>query len=253
MRLQRWLIVPDMQVPYHDKRSLAALEKYMAEERWDGVLYLGDFIDLDCISSHNKERLREVEGKRIFKDYEIANEILDRHQRIVRSKNKDAQFVLLEGNHEYRMERYIDANPQMEGMIEVELGLRLKERRIKWVRAWSKGDIYTIGKANFTHGQYTTQYHAAKMVNNYGDNIFYGHTHDVMTYSRVMRGRDKTIVGQSLGCLCQYELSYIKKNPTNWQQAFGVFYFMPSGHFTYYVPRIFNHKFVAPNGKIYEG
>ena len=91
------------------------------------------------------------------------------------------------------------------------------------------------------------------MVDYYGVNIFFGHNHDIQGFSKVNRGKNKTLVGQSLGCLCNYEQGYIQGNPTNWQQAFGIFYFFPNGHFTYYIPRIFNHKFISPEGKVYDG
>lgn len=253
MKVARWLVIPDPQVPYHDKRSLAAVEKYMADERWDGVIYLGDLMDFDCISSFNKENLRAIETKRLQKDYDIANEILDRHQKIVRARNRRATFVLIEGNHEYRVERLIDANPALEGLFEVPIKLRLKQRGFKWVPYWSKGDTYRVGRAVFVHGQYTTKYHAAKMVDAYGSSVFYGHTHDMMCYPRVHRGKEDLQVGQSLGCLCERDQAYMKGKPSNWQQGFGVFYFLPNGLYNYYTPRIIRHAFVAPNGKVYEG
>ncbi len=247
----RMIGLPDIQCPYHDEESLAAVEKYMAEEYWHEYLNFGDFMDFDCISSHNKNNLRQVEGKDLFGDYIIGNDILDRHQAIVRKNNKNASFTMLEGNHDYRVERYIEEFPQLRGSIEVEKGLELKERGFTWVRCYAKGEVYKVGKAYFHHGLYCSGMHAKKMVENFGVNIFYGHTHDVMQYSKVLWGKDRTIVGQSLGCLCDYEQSYIGSNPTNWQQAFAVFYFRPDGNFSYYVPRIINHEFVAPNGKVY--
>lgn len=247
------IVLPDMQVPYHDKRSMDAVEQFISKHKWDYYINLGDYMDLDCISSHNKNNLRAVEGKRIMKDYEAGNLILDRHQKIIQKKNPGAKFVLLEGNHEYRIERYIDANPQLEGMVEVEIGLRLEERGFKYVRCYKTGEHYTLGKANFHHGQYTSKYHANKMVDAYGDNIFYGHTHDIMCHPKVLKGKDKTLVGQSLGCLCDYEQSYIGKNPSNWQQGFAVFFFLPNGFFTYYVTRIFDHKFIGIDGVVYQG
>lgn len=251
-RITTAIVIPDLQVPYEDKKSLAAVEKYMAAHKWDYYINIGDFMDFDMISSHNKNNLRAVESRRILADYNKGNEILDRHQKIVKKNNPDANFVLIEGNHEYRVERYIDALPQLEGILEVEKCLNLKERGFKWVRSESKGELFNLGKANFTHGTYVTKYHAAKMVENYGVNIFYGHTHDVMAYPKVMRGKDKTIVGQSLGCLCDYNQSYMKGRPSNWQQAFGVFYFYPNGMFDYYVPRLFNNRFIGPDGKSYD-
>jgi hypothetical protein len=220
----------------------------MADHRWDEVVYLGDFMDFDLISSHNKDNLRAIAGKRLDAEYIYAGKILDRHQKAA----PKARFTLLEGNHEHRVERYIDANPVLEGKVEVETGLQLIKRRIKWVRFWSKGDSYRIGKARFIHGLYTNQYHSRKHVENYGENIFYGHTHDVQSYSKELQGADRTIVGQSLGCLCRYDQKYIRGKPTKWQQAIAVFEFFPDGYFTYNVIRIFKHRFFA-EGKTYKG
>lgn len=221
----------------------------MADHRWDEVVYLGDFMDFDLISSHNKDNLRSVAGKQIRTEYNYGGQVLDRHRRAA----PGAKFTLIEGNHDERIERYIDANPQLEGMLEMETGLQLRKRHIKWVRFWSKGEIHHIGKARFIHGLYTTQYHARKHAEAYGENIFYGHTHDIQCYSKELQGADKTIVGQSLGCLCRYDQKYMKGKPSKWQQGFGVFHFFPDGFFTYFVVRIFKHRFLSPEGKVYQG
>lgn len=242
------IVLPDMQTPYHDPKALAVVEKYMANHKWDIYLNLGDFMDFDCISDFNKNKPRLVEGKRLYRDYDIANEVLDRHQAIIRKKNPKARFVLLEGNHEERMVRYLDSFPQLEGLFEVPIGLRLEERGFEWIESWSAGKVFTVGHANFIHGQYINRYHASKMVDTYSEPIFYGHTHDMMCFPKLLKAQGKIIVGQSLGCLCEYNQSYMKGKPSNWQQGFGVFYFLPNGNFTYYTPRIIDHQFIGPDG-----
>ncbi len=244
-------MLPDIHTPYEDKRSLLAVEKMMADHRFDTYLLIGDFVDLDCISSHNKNNLRAVEGKRLMLDYQHAGEVLDRHQKIIRANNKQAEFVYIEGNHEHRIERYIDANPAIEGMFEVPTALEFGRRKIKWVPFWSKGAVHTIGKATFIHGRYTNDHHAKKHIQRYGCNVFYGHLHDVQSYSAEMMGEGNTLVGQSLGCLCLPQ-KYMQGAPDRWQQAFAVFEFFPDGLFTYNVVRIFKHRFIY-NGKVYEG
>lgn len=164
-----------MQIPFQDDASLVGVEKFMANHTFDELLYLGDFLDFDVISHFNKDSPRKKEKARLAKDYAIANKILDRHQKIIRKNNPKAKFTLLEGNHDWRIERYINEHPELEGLLEVEVGLKLKERKFNWVRCWEDGEIYKIGKAYFTHGLYTNQYHAAKMVNAFGTNIYYGH------------------------------------------------------------------------------
>lgn len=250
-KIRRVIILPDMHVPFHDVKTLKAVEKFMAAHVWDEYVNLGDLMDFDMLSKFNAEMLRLLEGRRIQEDYEHAGEILDRHARILRSKNPNCLMTLLEGNHDERVERLLNKMPQFVGLLEVEVGLRLKERGIKWVRSWTKGELYKVGKMYFSHGLYTNQYHAKKMVDNFGVNIYYGHTHDVMSIPRIMRGKDKTVEGGSLGCLCLPQ-PYMRGAPDKWQQAFGVAYVKPNGFYTMYVVKIFDHSFVGPDGVLYK-
>jgi hypothetical protein len=137
--LKTWLILPDLHVPYHDEKSLVAVERFMQSRKWDGWLCLGDFVDLDLISHHNLTNYREKEGQRILQQYKRADEILLRHERIIRGRNPQARMIWCEGNHEYRIERLIDEHPVLEGMIEPEIVLRLKERNIEYIKSWSEG------------------------------------------------------------------------------------------------------------------
>ena len=228
-----------------DLKTWESVKAYARTVRWDEVVLMGDFLDFNAISSHNKENLRSIEKQRIAKDYKVGNIILDEIQKICK------KVTLIEGNHEYRMERLINLYPALEGITEVEKGLRLEERGINFIKSWSKGDIYKVGKAIFIHGLYTNDAHARKTVPRYGTNGFYGHTHDVQSYSQELKGDNKTIVGQSLGCLCRYDLPYMHGRPSKWQQAFSVFWFRDNGFFNYSLVRIFQNSFIAPDGKFY--
>jgi len=249
--IQSVLVLPDLQIPYEDKKSLKAVERFMAAYRWDGVIYLGDFLDLDVISKYNQENLREREQRRLEADFAVGGEILDRHLKILRKKNPKVKVWLIEGNHEFRMHAYIDKHPELEGLMEVPIGLDLARRGIEWIPFWSKGAVLTIGHASFIHGVYANEHHAKKHADRYGCNVFYGHVHDVQSYSKVALGNEKVFVGHSLGCLCEREQKYMRGKPSNWQQAFGVFHFQKDGFFNYYVVRIFEHKFIAPDGLLY--
>lgn len=247
------IVIPDLQCPFEDKKSLAAVEKYMASSLWDEVIYIGDFLDMYPLASFNRNAMRKVEGKTVQKEYDAGNVILDRHQSLIRKRNPKAKFTFLVGNHEDRIRRYIDEFPQLEGILNIEIGLRFKQRGIKAVWCYPKGEVYSIGNAYFHHGLYTGQNPAKKMVENYGVNIFFGHVHSMETHSKVLWGKGKAVVGQSLGCLCRYDLDYVGQNPKSWQHGFGVFFFLPNGQFTYYTPRIFNGVFIGPDGVTYSG
>jgi hypothetical protein len=248
------VVLPDLHVPKHDAVTLAAVEKYITDERWDYLINLGDFMDWPFLHVRSKEKLREVEGERLMEHYDVGSEILDRHVKASRRKNDNCEFILLEGNHDYRIEVLIDANPTLEGLLEPERVLEFDKLGIKYVRSWSKNELFNIGNAHFHHGLYHNKYHAAKMAAVFDVPIFYGHLHDTQEYSEIKQGADKTIAAQSMGCLCKYEQAYLRGRPTRWQQAFGVFWFFPDGYFQHSVVKIFKNRFVGPtNGELYDG
>ena len=246
----------DLHCPFEDKRSLQAVEQYMADHSWDYYINLGDHLDYFSISRFNEEKPGLIEGRTIIEECKEGEKVLARHVQIIKKKNPKAELYLLEGNHEYRATDFALRSPQLRGIIEPEQVLKLEEKGIKYVKSWrNKNNVIRIGKAMFVHGSAVNQHHAKKMVESYEDNIFYGHLHDVNSFNKTSIGTGKTKVGQSLGCLCRYpeELDYTKGAPTNWQQAVTTFFFFPDGNFNHYISRIVEHRVVSPDGKIYQG
>jgi len=121
-------------LPFEDRKTMKAVEAYMADEAWDVYINLGDLMDFNCIARFNDGLPRRKMGQTLRKDYDYANEFLDRHLAAVRKKNGECRVVFLEGNHDERIERYADKYPEVEGVIEVEPALRLRDRGVEWVR-----------------------------------------------------------------------------------------------------------------------
>ena len=245
--MKKVLVLPDLQIYENngqidgiDLKTWSTVLNYVRRKRWDECILLGDFLDLNCISEHNFNNQRAIENQRVQKDFDAGNLILNQLQAAVKCK-----IVYIQGNHEYRLERLVNSMPSLEGSIEVEKGLRLKERGIQYIKFWEKGHLYKVGKAVFIHGLYTNDSHAKKTVIQFGTNVFYGHTHDIQSYSQVLQGKGKTIMGQSLGCLCKEDLPFMRGRPNKWQQAFAEFTFDNKGYFNYTIHKIFNNKLVV--------
>lgn len=253
MTKQKWLVLPDWQWPYVDLKTWEAVLAYIRDNDWYGCVQLGDAMDWDFISRWTVDNARRIEGQRFLKEYEGMNKFLDTFQAAVRHKNPKAEIVILQGNHDYRVEVVMDKTPMYEGMLEMEKNLHFDKRKITYWKYWEHRKPYRIGKALFAHGEYTNDHHAKKMALTFGEPIYYGHTHDHQLYSRVMRGEDKTITAESLGCLCRYDMPYMGHKPSNWQQGFAVFHFKPNGFFNHFFIDIFNHQFTSPEGKEYRG
>lgn len=249
------VVIPDLHVPHEDKRSVAAVEQYLADERWDYWVCLGDLIDNEAISTFNAGKPRKVQqAPTVQEQFSEANRFLDRHLAAVTRLNSDCSLVYIEGNHEERTERYVDRNPELQGLVDVERALRLHERAVRYVRFWSTGELYQLGKLYLGHGAFAVQNHAAKHVRDFGVCLGYGHTHDVQMFTIKRRGKNETLMAQSFGCLCEYEQPYMRGRPTNWSHAIGVVYIHPDGTFQHTVAMIHKHRLVGPtNGKVYQG
>jgi predicted phosphodiesterase len=251
--VKAWLVLPDIHVPYHDPIALDGVLRYARGQRWEGCIQLGDFLDFEEISRFNAGSPGAIQGS-VSETFKEGRKVLKGIVDVVRARNKDARIVMMEGNHEYRATAYTQKHPELGDVLNVPKGLGLREAGVEWFPSWSSAKTtLRVGNAYFMHGQYVNKYHAAKNAEVFGDPIYYGHTHDVQEFCKVRLAKGKTVEAASLGCLCQYEQPYLKGWPTNWQQAFGVFYFFPDGYFNRYTIRIFKGRFVGPDGRVYVG
>ena len=242
------MVLPDVHLPFEDKATMRAVESYIADHKWDGWLQLGDLIDFNELSRFEAGNNRLDKTGSILKSYAATEAFLDRHRAII---GKKARMVVIEGNHEDRITQYLEKNPEGVGMLEVPKALEFKRRKIEWVPFWSHGDLFRLGNAYFCHGRATGKNHTAKMLDKYMVCLYMGHLHDVQVTSKAIWGENKTLEAATLGCLCRYDQTYLRGNPTNWMQGFGVFHIWPSGFYQHYTVRIFNHSFVSPEGKAY--
>lgn len=95
------------------------------------VVHLGDHWDFPSLSSYDKKGGRKMEGRRVLADIEAGNEAFDVLNKPFDTYNRRrrAQHLtvweppkhLLRGNHEDRLSRAIEDNPQMEGILSFDL------------------------------------------------------------------------------------------------------------------------------------
>jgi predicted phosphodiesterase len=204
----------DFHLPHENAKALAVFVKHLGREKWDALVLGGDFLDFSYLSKYSIGNLRSIEGKRILNDYNIANKLLDKFDKIHKGKK---YFII--GNHDDRVRKYIDANPNLEGMVELVPNLKLKERGYKIIEAYPKGEILELDKFIFTHGIYHNQFHTKKTLDAFDKNVIYFHTH---TFQQFTKNRyDKTSkFAQAVGCMCDYDQDYMGKKPSSWQMGF---------------------------------
>lgn len=121
------VIIPDTQVkPGVPTDHLEWIGKYILEKKPECVIMLGDWYDMHSLSSYDMGK-KAGEGARVKEDIDAGNAALGRLMAPIakynkkRRKFKERQFkprlVALIGNHEQRIERYVNDNPELDGFL----------------------------------------------------------------------------------------------------------------------------------------
>lgn len=114
---KRHIIIPDTQVkPGNDLKFLKRIGKYIAEHEPDTVIMLGDFADMESLSSYDKGR-KDFEGRRYTKDINAANSGMDMLMDSMLGGTANPNLILTLGNHENRIERATQIQPELDGLL----------------------------------------------------------------------------------------------------------------------------------------
>jgi len=125
---KRIVVIPDSQVrPGDDFSFLSYIGQYIVDMKPDIIVHLGDFADMPSLSMHEKAGTKSMEGQRYKADIKAAHEamitllqpIRDRQNYLQLHKKKrwKPRMVMLGGNHEHRIERAIQNDPKLDGLI----------------------------------------------------------------------------------------------------------------------------------------
>lgn len=112
------VVIPDMQIkPNQDNSFVKAVGKYVASQRPDVIVNLGDFADMPSLSSYDKGK-KSFEGRRYTNDIKAARHAMrDLVAPIKRKKGYNPRMVMTLGNHEQRIIRAVDSQPELDGLI----------------------------------------------------------------------------------------------------------------------------------------
>lgn len=128
--MSKIMVLPDIQAKDGiDFTYLTNIGKYMVEKKPDIVVCIGDFADMPSLSSYDVGK-KSFEGRRYTKDIAAAQAAqislftpLMQYQ-AMQAKNKKRVYdpfkIMLLGNHENRINRAIDCDAKLEGLISVE-------------------------------------------------------------------------------------------------------------------------------------
>tara|TARA_R110000822_G_scaffold295486_1_gene417724 strand:+ start:617 stop:1384 length:768 start_codon:yes stop_codon:yes gene_type:complete len=125
--MTKHLVVPDTQVkPGQDLRRFHWLGEYAVDKKPDVIIFIGDHWDMPALSSYDVGK-KSFEGRRYVNDITAGNEAMDIFMsylhahtdkaRVDKKKLWKPRLVFTTGNHEYRIERAIESDPKLDGLI----------------------------------------------------------------------------------------------------------------------------------------
>jgi len=255
--LKRLLYITDEHHPYlisaaydySNPKKETPLIKFIKDFQPNIFVQGGDQLDLSVIAHWNKGKPRVNETKRLSKDYDTYNAVMDQREKVMTKLEK---HYMLQGNHEYWINDLLDEQPAFVGMLEVEKNLRLNTRGIEWIEARKH---LTIGKLNFIHGDYKDGYlpvYAAKAIAAiYGRSVVYGHQHYNQVYSAQTPFDKRPYQVWGVGCMCNLNPVWKRNSPAAWLNSFGVGYMEDNGDFDFQVVNIINNRFIY-DGQVYK-
>lgn len=125
--MTKHLFIPDVQVrPGDDFTFLGCIGRYIVAKKPDVVICGGDFADMPSLSSYDIGK-KSFEGKRYKLDVQATKEAMQTLLAPIKAYNQDAvknhhkkykpRFVFLLGNHENRIDRAVNNDAKLEGVL----------------------------------------------------------------------------------------------------------------------------------------
>jgi len=275
------VILPDPQIgyrdlstgldPFHDEKAMdVALQiiGYLEEhDRVDSVINLGDFLDLPAQGRF------EQEPAFAFTTQHAVNRGHKFLQQQRAAAGPRAKIVLIEGNHDKRMEKFIMTNtmsilglkranmPESLPVMSLPYLLRLDEIGVEYIDAYPAGAYWLNDRLRAVHGsKVRSGGSTAAAYTNDSPHIstIFGHVHRQELQSKTVFDRLGPIKSMAVspGCLCRVDgavpsvngATKIDGSPAiyyeNWQQGIAVIMYKPTGEFYTELVQIDNGKAV---------
>lgn len=215
----------------------------------DEVVILGDYADFYWASFHGK-------NPAVTEEFSTATEIASVNEGLDQFCDlfPAAKKVFIEGNHEYRLARYLQNKaPELYDSVKVEDVLSLKD----WtVVPYGPTQLYPVGGSHLfaRHEPYGGGVHCAyQSLVKGGKSLIFGHVHRIQEYQSVdaLGGNHRAIGLGWLGDKNSPVMQYVK-NHHQWALGFGLVDVLPNKNFFQRTVHIIDYKCMA-DGWLYNG
>lgn len=212
----------------------------MVEKRPDTVIVIGDWADMPSLSSYDKGK-KSFEGRRYLADIAASHEAMSEFLEPLfdfnanAKKNKMKQYhprlVLTMGNHEHRIDRAVNLQPELEGVLSTE-HLKYQEYGFE-VHPFLK--VVNIDGINYSH--YFTSGVMGRPIGNARLLLLKKHQSCVQGHVQTMdiatdyRADDRPIIGLFAGCCYEHDEDYLGPQGNTHFRGFHMLYEVNDGAF----------------------
>lgn len=248
MRPQVHLVVPDVHTPFQNDTLVNKVCLLARDIRPDGIVFLGDFLDLFTLSKYSEDSLYQLKDLTLSDEYDAGREVLSR---FLSALPRGCQKVFIYGNHEDRHFRELQKKDHAKYGKELtppDEALRLHERKFTVLTDW-KSDSFRLGlHLELIHGTFCGVHTAKRHLDEFEGSAMMGHSHRFQTYVTGKRG------SYNIGFLGQKDskgFAYCARaTRQKWVNGFAVVYVMADGSFIASPVSCWNDQFIF-NGKLY--
>lgn len=234
---KKTLVLSDIHIPYHDKEALMIALRKGKEEGIDAILLNGDIIDFYQLSKFAKDHRKPS----IRVELDIFRFFIDQ----LKQRFPEAEIYYKLGNHEVRLERWIQNNAQMfDGLLDIDSLVQFRDHDVNYL----KDNIgVKIGKLHIIHGhEVRASMGVVNIARTYqlktGVNLLFGHWHQQQEY--ITRSMDGVNSGAWVqGCLCKLDAEYTY-GINQWVHGFSIVELMDGGQFRVKLYKIINGEIV---------
>lgn len=228
---ETYIVIPDIQAPFHDPKAVKALVDFIKRMRPDGLLCVGDEIDLPSVSRWATGTSTEY-SRSLQTDVKVTHDIVEQ---FALALGAGRPFHMSRSNHGDRLTKYVIKNApalweyvQPGGLLDIarlcgyqELGIEYHHEPFEFAPGWvlCHGDE---GSLSPLAGRTATNL----AVNKFGKSVVCGHTHraGASSHTTGVNGKVTNILtGVEVGHVMDLKkANYLKALSANWQQACGV-------------------------------
>lgn len=216
------IVISDTQYPFVDEAAEKAVMDYVADAEPDQIIQIGDFADFYSLASFDK-KISPSQRLHLQEEVEVSRRKLRDWAGLVPKRTKK---VLIEGNHEARVARYLEQQGgEFFDLSELSVSslLRVEDAGWDYVGPYGAGTWVGLpGGLWATHGDFARKWSADSAqahLTKYGHSVIHGHTHRLGAFFQTLQGADgpRMLGAYEVGCLCDFDTTPRASMSNDWQ------------------------------------